>query len=158
MEDIRLSLQLGNSDNSIQRDANETREWIGPVKKYFESVGEDQWWVALVGAWSEFEKTLGFPDGAAQSNWLSPKMRPEEVKYWIGRGRKYDKPPKVKSLPAFVQQFRKWWARLQPNERRNPEEPWPLLRNLPEDADAWSDVKQGGCNGIVMVLMCLLWW
>ncbi|KAI0693056.1 hypothetical protein C8T65DRAFT_539654, partial [Cerioporus squamosus] len=86
------------------------------------------------------------------------KARPEEVKYWIGRGRKYDKPPKIKSLPAFVQQFYKWWTRLQPSERLDPEEPWPLLKIAPADEGSWSNVRCGGCNSLFMAIMCLSWW
>ncbi|KAI0741517.1 hypothetical protein C8Q80DRAFT_1063988, partial [Daedaleopsis nitida] len=133
-------------------------EWITTAKGYLDGVGSEDWWHTLVGVWFNFEKTLGFPDGAMQSNWLSPKAHPEEVKYWIARGRKYEKAPKIKSLPAFIQQFRKWWAQVQPHKHCDPEEPWPLLKNEPEDPDSWSDVKRGDCNGIFMVLMCLSWW
>ncbi len=93
-----------------------------------------------------------------QSNWLSPKARPEEVKYWIARGRKYSKPPIIKSLATFMEQCCRWWACLQPVCRRDPDNPWPLLKETPEDASAWSDVKRGGCNGLFMVVMCLSWW
>ncbi|TFK77556.1 hypothetical protein K466DRAFT_451823, partial [Polyporus arcularius HHB13444] len=130
--------------------------WVEKAKDYLESVSEEVWWQELVSAWWDFERHLGFPE--SQSNWLSPKARPEEVKYWISRGRKYDKPPKIKSLPSFVAQFREWWARIQPSERRDPDELWPLLKNVPQDAGKWSDVKRGGCNGVFMVLMCLSWW
>ncbi|TFK79958.1 hypothetical protein K466DRAFT_442385, partial [Polyporus arcularius HHB13444] len=150
-------------------------EWVKTAKAHLEGVSDRAWWQDLVGAWFEFEKALRFPDGQArhcflfshalltyclqaQTNWLSPKARPEEVKYWIGRGRKYDKPPRIKSFPAFVGQFQKWWARLQPSERRDPGNPWPLLKTAPEDPASWSDVRRGGCNGLFMVLMCLSWW
>ncbi|KAI0686906.1 hypothetical protein C8T65DRAFT_560514, partial [Cerioporus squamosus] len=133
-------------------------EWVVKAKEYLNGVSDESWWSELVEAWFDFEEALGFPDSQAQKSWLSPKSRPEEVKYWINRGRKYDKPPKIKSLPSFVTQFRKWWARLQPSDCCDPEELWPLLRNVPEDASRWSDVKRGGCNGLFMVIMCLSWW
>ncbi len=80
------------------------------------------------------------------------------MKFWTSRGRNYEKPPKIKSLPAFVSAFRQWWARLQPPTRREEGAVWPLLRNAPADAAAWSALRRGGCNGIFMVLMCLSWW
>ncbi|TFK80025.1 hypothetical protein K466DRAFT_451785, partial [Polyporus arcularius HHB13444] len=133
-------------------------EWITPAKEYLDGVSSESWWSELVAAWLEFERALGFPDNQMQSNWLSPKARPEEVKYWIARGRKYDKPPKIKSLGTFLAQFRQWWARLQPSERRDRDELWPLLKNEPEDTERWSDIRRGGWNGLFMVVMCLSWW
>ncbi len=178
-EDIVATLGLKKGDQEKDDGTLEVPEWVNAAKDHLEGLSEETWWRELVGAWFEFERALKFPDGQvhfvvflfflfsrpslmfstqAQSNWLSPKARPEEVKYWIGRGRKYDKPPRVKSLPVFIGQFQKWWARLQPSERRDPVNPWPLLKTAPEDSASWSDVKRGGCNGLFMVLMCLSWW
>ncbi|KAI0713991.1 hypothetical protein C8Q76DRAFT_601935, partial [Earliella scabrosa] len=133
-------------------------EWFADALKHLEEVSEEPWWKGLVAAWVNVERALEFPDGQVASNRLSPKHRPEEVKFWIARGRKYDNPPKIKSLPAFIASWRKWWSRLQPAERRSDESVWPLLRNPPADAASWSDVRRGGCNGLFMVLMTLSWW
>ncbi|KAI0719858.1 hypothetical protein C8T65DRAFT_568497, partial [Cerioporus squamosus] len=89
------------------------------------------------------------------ANWLSPKGRPEEVVYWIRRRRKYDKPPKAKSVSTFVTAFREWWTRLQPRTRRAPESAWPMPRVAPPSLDAWSDLRRGGWNGLFMVIMWL---
>ncbi|TFK80100.1 hypothetical protein K466DRAFT_504480, partial [Polyporus arcularius HHB13444] len=133
-------------------------KWIVDARDYLYSVSEEEWWRELVSVWLQFEEALGYADGQNQANWLAPKGRPEEVAYWIRRGRKYEKPPKVNSIPTFVNAFRKWWMRLQPSTRRAPESAWPMPRVAPPSLDAWSDVRRGGSNGLFMVVMCLAWW
>ncbi|TFK79973.1 hypothetical protein K466DRAFT_504691, partial [Polyporus arcularius HHB13444] len=154
--DIVNTLDL---DEEEEDEDVEPPQWVLEGKEYLASVSDEAWWRELVTAWFEFEAALKFPDGSLQANWLSPKSRPEEVKWWIGRARKYDKVPKIKSLEGFTTQLRKWWSRLQPTVRI-PEDGdiWALEKTAPADPSKWSDVRRGGCNGIFMVLMCLSWW
>ncbi|KAI0698856.1 hypothetical protein C8Q76DRAFT_580800, partial [Earliella scabrosa] len=132
--------------------------WVEDARKHLESVSDQPWWRELVTAWLHFERVLEYPEGQVQSNWLHAKHRPEEVKFWINRGRHYDKPPKIKSLSVYVGSWRKWWARLQPDCRRTNESVWPLERTVPTDATEWSRIRRGGCNGVFMAIMCLSWW
>ena len=64
-----------------------------------------------------------------------------------------DELPTIKDLSKYVQQFRTWYISLQPNGRGRA---WPLARRSVDEQ--WEPMMRGGRNGILLVILALLWW
>ncbi|KAI0059393.1 hypothetical protein BV25DRAFT_1786644, partial [Artomyces pyxidatus] len=84
------------------------------------------------------------------------KKRPAVVGDWLKRHRDYAKPPVIKNVPQFADAGRDWWSSMQPAWRIDGAD-WPLKRAVPS-GETWSEVTKGGPNGIVLVLIALVWW
>jgi hypothetical protein len=89
-----------------------------------------------------------------RAHWLNAKGRPEEVKFWNGRGKKLTIIPEFK-VSEFAAVWQSWWQSLQPS--------WHiqdglLLSNAVPADEEWSSLCRGGSNGLFIVLMCLSWW
>ena len=54
----------------------------------------------------------------------------------------------------------KWWHKLQPHFRQNGGEllPLPNLAQTEADGDPWANIRKGGPNGLVVVILLLSWW
>jgi hypothetical protein len=89
-----------------------------------------------------------------RKQWLSTKGRPEEVKWWNGRGKKLANIP-VFTVVEFAMSWTSWWQSLQPSWRA--QKSWPPSRVVPLEED-WKIFHQGGANGLFIVVMCLSWW
>lgn len=92
--------------------------------------------------------------------------RPAAVDAWLsgahGPHRSYDgTPPTSESnatLPKLLVDLRKWWGSLQPRCRHVPLGfPFRKPQTGPDDFAEWNEVAKGGENGIVLVIMCLVW-
>lgn len=59
--------------------------------------------------------------------------------------RQYDKPPVINDPEEFGMAVSAWWAAMKPGEDS-------------EIQDAWAKTRKGGPNGLVSLLMLLLWW
>ena len=64
-----------------------------------------------------------------------------------------DEPQAIKDLPKYVQQYRTWYISLQPDVRGRT---WPLARR--SNNTQWASMMFGGRNGVLLVIMALLWW
>ncbi|KAH9895249.1 hypothetical protein C8Q73DRAFT_645315, partial [Cubamyces lactineus] len=113
-------------------------------------------WPRLLEVWIEFEQATGFTENKAR---LICTHRPEEIKHWISRGRRYDRLPIVKSLEHYASAWRKWWAAMQPSCRL-PEDAanWPLLPTAPGNPAEWNNIRIGGSNGLFIVITSLAIW
>ncbi|KAI0083031.1 hypothetical protein BDY19DRAFT_871156, partial [Irpex rosettiformis] len=113
-------------------------------------------WIVLCERWLTHERSLGFPDGSAP-NRLPTKNRPEEVKYWLGRGRPYAKPPPIADAKRFGVEWKAWWLGLQPSWRGGKMWPLPQVVAAQDDVD-WGALRRGGCNGLFLAVLSLGWW
>lgn len=55
----------------------------------------------------------------------------------------------------------KWWHRIQPYFRQNGSELLPLANLVQTEAgdrDPWANLRKGGPNGLVVVILLLSWW
>lgn len=94
----------------------------------------------------------------AKGHQLTTKGRPEQVGWWIGRGRKFERRPDIEDLEAYGEDVRKWWRYIQPLWRiEESEGDWPLARHAPPLED-WMSVAKGGPNGLLTFMMALGWW
>ncbi|TDL14307.1 hypothetical protein BD410DRAFT_692020, partial [Rickenella mellea] len=89
---------------------------------------------------------------------LDSTERPEEVHGWLKRGRKLNVLPEINDVDKFAMQWRKWWTNLQPKERLpSTAVGWPLLRPTAANID-WSRTRRGGRNGLLIVMLTIVWW
>ncbi|KAI0757900.1 hypothetical protein BC629DRAFT_1263906, partial [Irpex lacteus] len=130
-------------------------EWWKSAMTYLKSVSDDERWQSLCSVWLEHEKRLGFPDGG-QPNRVSITGRPKEIKWWLDRGRKYEKTPEIDDAAQYGEAWKSWWQQLQPEWRGTT---WPPSQVLAaEPSSDWATLNRGGCNGVFMVVLSLGWW
>lgn len=92
------------------------------------------------------------------------KNRPDQVAWWLKRGRKPKILPVIEKPREFAIEWQKWWLAMQPDWRRieNKDKEWTTMaRTAPDDTDnAWSDSKllRSGPVGFRLIIMALAWW
>jgi hypothetical protein len=117
-------------------------------------------WASCVEKFMDFEKACGYGEGSG----ITTQGRPEVVKRWLARGRKWDVLQTLGELGSegasdtFIHDWWKWWLAAQPKERG--ELPLDLCgRPLGMDSLDWTSVvKLHGKNGLLQVMATLLWW
>ncbi|KAJ7101170.1 hypothetical protein C8R44DRAFT_888138 [Mycena epipterygia] len=72
-------------------------------------------WTELVHVWFEREEGKGFKSSLKA---LNTTERPEEVKGWVGRGRKATWRPNINNIEDFVARVWKWWVHINPAWRK----------------------------------------
>lgn len=85
---------------------------------------------------------------------------------WISKAkngiRGYDSIPAVMDPAEFGIAVQKWWCIIQPSFRKCPDSTMPaavFANPAPSvDGDDWKDLRKGGQNGLVSVLIMLFWW
>jgi hypothetical protein len=102
-------------------------------------------WALLVDRFFDFEAAWGFVDVGGQ---ITTEDRPNVLDCWISRGRKWEKNVDIgvlgdaKTPRMFVSKWWSWWVKVQPKDRSD----WaPML-------------KLHGKNGMLQIMVLLLWW
>ncbi|KAJ7642534.1 hypothetical protein B0H17DRAFT_1148793 [Mycena rosella] len=114
-------------------------------------------WAQCVAAFFDFEGAHGYDDAGAQ---MPVKGRPKQVKAWIARARAWEKGMDLgvlgerKRKSTFIGSWWVYWTSLQPEERLGGEE----KLSRPEMADWEAMSKLHGKNGLLQVMLTLLWW
>ncbi|KAJ7688925.1 hypothetical protein B0H14DRAFT_2210430, partial [Mycena olivaceomarginata] len=112
-------------------------------------------WATCVEHFMDFEKRSGYEDGSQ----ITADGRPDVVKRWLARQRRWDVKQDVGTLGSesmegtFVSSWWKWWMGVQPADRR---QSGALSR--PADLDWGVVMKLHGRNGLLQVMATLLWW
>ncbi|KLO06573.1 hypothetical protein SCHPADRAFT_789521, partial [Schizopora paradoxa] len=92
---------------------------------------------------------------------LGCKFRPGAVLFWTSRNRLLDKPPLDevrKDLKKYGDAWRAWYTGLMPSWRHGGDPcRWPLLRVVPP-GEPWVEVRKGERNGILLLILTLMWW
>ena len=83
------------------------------------------------------------------------QFRPEEIEWWMRRGRKYNRTPQIKDVAAFGASWMDWWAKMQPPRRGTT---WPFPHTPLRDQWQWNDLRKGGSNGLFLAIISLSWW
>ncbi|KAJ6493367.1 hypothetical protein C8R45DRAFT_763528, partial [Mycena sanguinolenta] len=110
-------------------------------------------WAAVVEAWVKLEKAYRFKTSTAALP--TSGVRPEEVGQWIKYGRSTTRKTEVKSQMELVKRWWKWWSSLAPAWREKDEEGKPKTREV---GGEWGDLVHPGGNGMLTVLLPLVWW
>ena len=121
-------------------------------------------WITLEQAWND-EVSITFISTVQSlihlqigSLRLATKHRPPQILQWSKERRRMGPNPKpTVTIRSFAPAMRAWWCQLQPEWRKFPGLDWPLCRDTPDD-ETWIEVRKGGGNGIVGVIVCLYWW
>ena len=87
---------------------------------------------------------------------MPTNSRPDEVEWWISRGRKHT--PCVKSSALLSEKFWAWWKGLQPKWRKTGEVSGVLTAAHQEVLGDWTMLEKLGQNGFLSVLAVLSWW
>jgi hypothetical protein len=83
--------------------------------------------------------------------------RPEEVAWWLKRGRKFKLIPPIKKRNEYTMAWISWWKGMQPEGRKTDPQAWPLPR-MDFTTEDWSSVARAGSTGLLLVVIALAWW
>ena len=134
--------------------------WFGKAYEQLTSGNLGRTFSATILNYIEFEKRTSFGIGVAGAGFKIDK-RPNEVGWWIARGRKVTPKITLEKLPAFEQAWWAWWKGLQPTARGATEVDGFLdatHRRLLDGEDGWACVRKHGQNGWYTILATLVWW
>ncbi|KAF7321648.1 hypothetical protein MKEN_00686000 [Mycena kentingensis (nom. inval.)] len=99
-------------------------------------------WPEAVALWFEREQAYGF---VSPRKFLSTKLRPSQVAWWVGRARPDTIPP-IPDAAEFGCQVEKWWASLFPTDAKQRVDGLKAAAAVP------------GINGLYNVMVCMRWW
>ncbi|KAJ7801520.1 hypothetical protein B0H14DRAFT_2156754, partial [Mycena olivaceomarginata] len=111
-------------------------------------------WATAVTTWALLEEAYGFQTSTAALP-SKPGLRPIEVAQWIKYGRSTTRETQVESHEKLVEKWWEWWASLAPEWRKKDEEGRPAIG---EETGDWGALAHPGGNGMLTVLLPLLWW
>ncbi|KAJ7578935.1 hypothetical protein C8J56DRAFT_797063 [Mycena floridula] len=129
---------------------NDCPEWMNDIWDVNIGRVQNVSFVPLVAKWIILERSYGFE---TSSRGLATKKRPDEVKWWIGRGRRVL--PTVTDVERFADSWWTWWIYLNPDWREKSEDGTRLLTG---GAGKWEKLRLPGLNGVFSVVSCLGWW
>ncbi|EIN05217.1 hypothetical protein PUNSTDRAFT_47040 [Punctularia strigosozonata HHB-11173 SS5] len=123
----------------------------------------------LLDLWVKFEAARGYAD---RNHNMPSTLRPKSVAWWMTNAKRdADVVPDISVHPRDVTIFAsRWWEwlnEISPAWRRLDQSqisvPVPNVglrfsRSLPPDDAAWGCLSQSGSKGMILVLVCLIWW
>ena len=112
---------------------------------------------ALLPLYIELESRTNFDVGGHMTGFRKGD-RPEEVSWWINRGR--EREPTIKNVDAFDKRWWSWWKALQPPSRQVAAVEGLLggEHRLVEAQEDWDVLRKHGQNGFLTILSTLAWW
>ncbi|KAF9037288.1 hypothetical protein BJ165DRAFT_1320317, partial [Panaeolus papilionaceus] len=84
---------------------------------------------------------------------LPTKHRPFPIKEWIGRVRSLTYCPDITDLAHYKQEFKLWWASMQPAWRLDDGKV--VVSHVDGD---WAGLWMPGINGLLNVVAALFYW
>lgn len=144
--------------------------YLQESESYLLEVSNSEIWKDLVDTWLRFETNCPQRGVSKLLFFLIRKLiilqailtknRPEQVAWWLKRGRKANVVPTIENPKEFAIAWQGWWEAMQPDWRRNDDKD--LTRTAPHDKtdSAWSDSKllRSGPVGFRLIIMALAWW
>lgn len=123
-----------------------------------------EWWTVLERA-HKFETSVRLHDSlssvlptdqhVSQAKGLGTDHRPPEVHHWLRvQRRNLHKPPNINDEHRYGASWWQWWASLQPDWRPRDEDGRPILGGSGD----WEVLTRPGRNGLLIVLLSLVWW
>ncbi|KAJ7863885.1 hypothetical protein B0H13DRAFT_2353935 [Mycena leptocephala] len=136
-------------------------EWTGELGRAHAAFARGRmWgvnWARCVSTFSNFESAHGYSEGQVQ---IDTTHRPWAVGDWLARSRQWDRSMPLGFLGAeetegtWVASWWKWWVSLQPEERVYSD----LKLAQPSRASWEKLVTMHGKNGLLQLMVTLLWW
>ncbi|KZP13251.1 hypothetical protein FIBSPDRAFT_666950, partial [Athelia psychrophila] len=130
--------------------------WIEEALAYLQPMCDSMQWTSLLMKWVELERQLGFLNGRARANQLSPTNRPAQIGVWLHNSCPWEDMPVIG--PNVVEDYSTswwlWWRSLQPTWR---------AQNLSQDLRntgefTWKETRKGSPSGFFLVILSLGWW
>jgi hypothetical protein len=90
---------------------------------------------------------------------ISTRNRPDQIAWWLKRGRKANIVPVIDKLSEFEAAWKRWWEGMQPGWRLD--DKMKLARKVtdnPENAWSSSTLYHAGPIGFRLIIMALAWW
>ncbi|OJT05534.1 hypothetical protein TRAPUB_3650 [Trametes pubescens] len=128
--------------------------WVQEAKTYLTSVSSEDRWLSAVNEWLQFESAMGYPN--AEDSRLCVRHRPLQIRQWVQKHRRYDSLPSISQVAQYGASCQLWWSTLQPSARAKMSDGKLSRKRLGEDV--WMPLRQGGCNGLFLVLISIAWW
>ncbi|KAI0323656.1 hypothetical protein GY45DRAFT_1226980, partial [Cubamyces sp. BRFM 1775] len=126
--------------------------WVREAYNYMEAkkFGDD--FTCAIEWWTVIERQHGWK---TSTKGLGTEHRPPEVSHWLRvlRRNLHCSPP-IASESAYSAAWWCWWSGLQPSWRM----PNGGGRPVACGDGAWGDLRSPGKNGLLMVLLSLVWW
>ncbi|TFY76093.1 hypothetical protein EWM64_g7919 [Hericium alpestre] len=132
-------------------------EWVRETCQFLSTGPEGDTWKAAVTLWQSLMHFIGNVDANDRKTWFSSAYRPPQIAYWMQRHRKFHVVSALEDISVFADLWRKWWTNAQPDWRKDDKVAWPL-KHIGMQTETWKNLAKGGKNGIVMVLIALVWW
>jgi len=110
-------------------------------------------WLLCLQAFVDFQQRAGFPDGGPSFP-PSTSVRPREISVWMKNGRRWTDVD-LDDTERFGKQWWDWWHSLQPKSRIRRYQSRSTSPTLEMD---WSGLQKPGKNGILLVMISLVWW
>ncbi|KZT00416.1 uncharacterized protein LAESUDRAFT_666186, partial [Laetiporus sulphureus 93-53] len=105
-----------------------------------------------VSLWIAVENSYGFKTAIRG---LDATNCPPQVTHWLRvHCRMLSNLPVIESLDEYTCSWWLWWAGLQPEWRKNDISGHPI----PGGGGDWTKLRKPGQNGLLTVLLALLWW
>ncbi|KAH9846594.1 hypothetical protein C2E23DRAFT_872276 [Lenzites betulinus] len=133
-------------------DDNGWPKWVREAFDHMESKGYGHAFMRVVEWWVVLEHSYKW---ATSTKGLGTEHRPPEVAHWLRvLRRRLDRSPTIEDDAAYAAQWWNWWTQLQPEWRQLDADGRPVIG---EDGD-WDSLKSPGKNGVLIVLLSLVWW
>ncbi|RDX40784.1 hypothetical protein OH76DRAFT_1365665, partial [Lentinus brumalis] len=107
-----------------------------------------------VGWWATLERSYKWQSSRSG---LGTHGRPPAIRHWLQINRRdYHKRPPIDNEEEFSKSWWVWWTSLQPEWRQLDARGRPVMNDTV--ADDWEPLTRPGLNGLLIVLLSLLWW
>ncbi|KAH9845987.1 hypothetical protein C2E23DRAFT_745137 [Lenzites betulinus] len=127
-------------------------KWVREAFDYLESKEYGQMFMRVAEWWVILEHTYKWE---TSTKGLGTEQRPAEVAHWLRvLRRRFDRSPAIKDDVAYATQWWKWWTQLQPEWRQVDADGRAVIGG---EGD-WDVLKSPGKNGVLIVLLSLVWW
>ncbi|KAI5831126.1 hypothetical protein K523DRAFT_301143 [Schizophyllum commune Tattone D] len=140
--------------------------WSLHVRDLYSALHRGRGWglsfATLICTWLKLEDHLDYPIRDDGRRVIAGSIRPPAYTAWTRQGCPYDLPVDVGDLATFARQYWLWWEALQPSRRLNSDNSLIAIEEfegMVKGMDDWDGLdKCCGKEGLVQVLLLLLWW
>ncbi|KAH9852425.1 hypothetical protein C2E23DRAFT_730876 [Lenzites betulinus] len=126
--------------------------WLREAFDFMEGKRLGSQFMCAMEWWTVLERAHKFETSAKG---LGTDHRPPEVHHWLRvLRRNLHKPPNISDEHRYSASWWQWWAGLQPDWRHRDEGGRPILGGSGD----WEVLTRPGRNGLLIVLLSLVWW
>ncbi|KAI9063908.1 hypothetical protein FKP32DRAFT_1571013 [Trametes sanguinea] len=126
--------------------------WVREAFDYIESKSLGPIMLQALEWWTVLERCYGWE---SSTKGLDTAYRPPQVAVWLRiLRRNIKRSPDINDEQEYAKMWQQWWVALQPPWRELDENGWPAQVGDGE----WECLVSPGKNGLLIVLLSLVWW